>query len=330
MYGIRYGGLTPAIALGLLLLPAAAAAESTPAVDFGLRLTSERPSTLTGLDLHILYKNPSDPNAKPPALTKLMLEAPEGTRFDGAAVSACHASDQELMARGRDACPDASRVGGGNLTVMTGFGPPVDPFATDATLFNSGDGIVELFTQKGSNTALGTDRTKFGPPNTLTAHPPTIPGGPPDGKTAVRDIRFNYKPIRGAGGKAFITTPPDCPSRGLWISRLTFSYADGNTYHASSTTTCLKGKRKPALRLSITPRHVRAGRRVRFRLHVRSSTPACARGAKVRFGNRRARTNRHGRATLVLRVHRSGLRRAVASKPGCSRGTAPVGVRRRR
>jgi hypothetical protein len=333
LYGIRYGGLHPIILVGLLLLPAAAVADSTPAADFDFKLSSERPGNLSGATLHILYKDPSDPDAKPSPLKTLVLTGPRGLRFDGSAVPACHATDDELRAQGRDACPRTSRVGDGSLSVMTGFGPPVDPFGTDVTLFNSGDGIIELVTQKGSNTTLGIDRVTYTAPNELTAHPPSTPGGPPDGKSSVRELLFNYNAVRGRGGKAFITTPRDCPARGLWSSLLSFSTADGNSYRVSSTTTCLPGSRpapRPRLRLSVTPRRVRMGARVRFRLRVRSSEPGCARGAKVRLGGRRARTNRRGRASLVLRFHGRGLRRAVATKAGCRRSSVPVGVRPRR
>jgi hypothetical protein len=329
----RIPGICTFAAALLSLLGGVASADSTPAADFDLRLSSERPDTLTGASIHVLYRDPSDPDAKPSPLTKVVIEAPAGTRFDGTAVLSCQATDDELMARGRDACPSDSRVGGGSLTAMTGFGPPVDPYATDVTLFNSGDGIIELVTQKGTNQVLGIDRTKFTGPSTLTAHPPATPGGPPDGKTSVRELFFTYDAVRGPTGKRFITTPPDCPARGLWSSRLLFSTADGNSYRVGSTTTCLRPKGaspRPRLRLSVTPRRVVAGRRVRFRVRVRSSDPSCARAATVRFAGRRLRTNRRGRGRLTLRMHRLGLRRLVASKPGCRRDSALVAVRRRR
>jgi len=333
LYGIRYGRQQASAVLALLLVPAAAQADRTPAADFDLRL-SERPAGLTGMHLRVFYKDPSDPDGKPSPLTALKINLPAGSRFDGSAVPACHATDDELMARGRDACPRETRVGDGTLTAMTGFGPPVDPFTTDLTLFNSGDGIIELVTQKGSNTALGMDRLTFTAPNELTAHPPRTPGGPPDGRTSVREILFDADPVRAPSGRPYLRTPPDCPTDGLWSSLLRFSTEDGYSYRVKSTTTCVRGKAsprpRPRLRLSVTPRRVRAGRRVRFRLRVHSTDAACARGATVRFAGRRVRTNGRGRAALVLRMHRPGLRRAVATKPGCRRASRPVGVRRKR
>ena len=325
IYGMGYGkaglvGVTIAF-----VAAAQASADSTRAVDFDLGLTSRSPGVTTGARLHTLYKNPSDPDAKPRPLRKVTFEAPAGTRFNGAALPACHASDAELRAEGRDACPPKSKVGAGSLTVMTGFGPPLDPFPTDATLFNSGDGIIELFTQQGTDQTLGIDRTKFTAPGTLTAHPPVTPGGPPDGETAVRDVRFTYD----AGGRPFITTPRTCPPGGRWSSRLTFVTSDGRTYSARSTTPCRRaGGATPRLRLRVAPRRVVAGTRRRFRARVWSSSRACTGRATIRLAGKRFRTNRRGRVRFKLRLRRLGSRRVLATKRGCRSASARVYVRR--
>ena len=72
---------------------------------------------------------------------------------------------------------------------------------------------------------------------------------------------------------------------------------------------------KPRLRLRVRPRRVRAGRRTRIRFRV-TSRGRPVRGAKVRFAGKTKRTGRRGRAVMVRRVFRPGLRRAVARKPG--------------
>ena len=284
------------------------------------------------MHLRAFYKDPSDPDGKPSPLTALKINLPPGSRFDGSAVPACHATDDELNTKGRDACPRETRVGDGTLTAMTGFGPPVDPVSTDLTLFNSGDGIIELVTQKGSNAALGFDRLTFSAPNELTAHPPKTPGGPPDGRTSVREILFDMEAVHAPSGRPYLRTPRDCPANGLWSSLVRFSTEDGNSYRATSTTTCLRetASPRPRVRLSVSPRRVRTGERVRVRFRVRSSDPSCVSGVKVRLGSRRVRTNPRGRASLALTFHRRGLRRAVASKSGCRRSSVPVGVRSRR
>jgi hypothetical protein len=88
---------------------------------------------------------------------------------------------------------------------------------------------------------------------------------------------------------------------------------------------------KPRIRLTVRPRRVRAGRRVRIRFRVRSSVRGCRRGVRIRFAGRRVRTRRNGRASIRFRrLGRTGRRRVIARKRGCRTGTARVRVLRKR
>jgi len=78
------------------------------------------------------------------------------------------------------------------------------------------------------------------------------------------------------------------------------------------------------LRVTVTPRRVRTGRRTAFRVRVR---PAVA-GAIVRIGNRRARTGPRGRARIVMTLRRPGRRTVRVTKPGFAGARAAVVVRR--
>lgn len=221
--------------LGASIAAAPGLASSRPPVDFSLRFGSKAPNTPARIHLHILYKDPGhphNPNAKPPALTKVTIQAPRGTVFDGSAVPACRASDDQLQENGRAACPTASRVGGGIGSVIVGSGQPV---VLDATLFNAGNAVIELFTFKGTDTTAAVDRARFHGPRTMVLHPPVYPG------ISEREFDFTYRPVRGAGGKAFITTPPLCPPSGVWTSRLSYTVTTGARYRASSTTPCARG-----------------------------------------------------------------------------------------
>jgi polyvinyl alcohol dehydrogenase (cytochrome) len=94
------------------------------------------------------------------------------------------------------------------------------------------------------------------------------------------------------------------------------------------------GSRKPRLRLTVRPRRIRAGRRRVFRFRVtrtgRGKRRRAVPRALVRFAGRRARTRRSGRARIVVRLRRTGRRRARASKRGYRAGRATVRVLRRR
>ena len=89
------------------------------------------------------------------------------------------------------------------------------------------------------------------------------------------------------------------------------------------------GTIRPRLRVSVRPRRVSAGRSVRMRVRVRARRGGrlrAVRGALVRTGGRRARTDRRGRATLRVRYRRRGARRVSARAAGFLPGRATVRV----
>jgi hypothetical protein len=86
---------------------------------------------------------------------------------------------------------------------------------------------------------------------------------------------------------------------------------------------------KPRLRVKARPKRIRAGKRKRVTFVVTSGRSRI-RGAKVRFAGKTHRTGRHGRARFTVRMHKRGLRRAVARKKGYRSAKARVRVLRRR
>jgi hypothetical protein len=251
---MQFKKASAALGLGALLVAGAGAeavGNTTPALDFKLGMSARATTSATALTLHVVYKNPSDPNGKPSPLRKSVVQAPPGTAFDGHAIPACTVTDNQLMARGTSACPTDSRVGTGRVSLITGFGPPVDPEIIDAVLLNGGDGIIELFSDDRSGLRLAVGHAKFTAPNTLSETPARQPGGPPDGESAVNQVDFYFKVVRGPGGKAFITTPPRCPTGGIWTSRITATVAAGNTYTVTSTTPCRLAGTRPPIRVFV-------------------------------------------------------------------------------
>jgi hypothetical protein len=278
--------------------------------DFELGFDTKQPATNAALVLHVVYKAANDPDAKPSPIRKVVIAAPEGTRFDTKAVPQCKASDDELRAEGSGACPPESRIGAGKLTADTGFGPPADPVKADLTLFNTGDAVLEVVSAEGTDRVLGTDRLHVDG-STLTGAPPVTPGGPPDGETAVRQIDFT---IEAASG--FVTTPAKCT--GEWTSTGTFGFKDG----AEETLKSVVGCDGPpvaaeAARLKLSPRRVRAGRATRFTARVRGASAACTTGVRVRVGGRRVRTGPGGTVSVRVEVNRAGAHSATAKKRGC-------------
>jgi len=82
-------------------------------------------------------------------------------------------------------------------------------------------------------------------------------------------------------------------------------------------------------KLKVSPRRVRAGRRVRLRVRATEGrTPV--RGVRVRFGRHLVRTDRRGRATIRTRVRRPGRYKVRARKAGYRRVVVRVRALRRR
>jgi hypothetical protein len=308
-----------AVCLGVLALAAepSVAQES----DLDVAFAPGRPATLATLKLHIVYRDPADPDGKPSPIWRIVIVVPRGTTFNVGTVPSCQASNQEIQLQGPGACPSESQIGVGTLTAITGFGPPIDPFTGSVTIFNDGHGWIEVVQDRQSGATIAVDRFEI-QGNTLTGHPPATPGGPPDGQTAVRTIDFTFPAARG-----FVTTPPKCPRGRAWTSTAAFTFADGSTQHVESQARCQSGSDGgpglPRMQLRVTPRRVETGwRRIRF--HVGSTAAQCQRGATVHLARHHARTDADGRASIRVHLTRPGTYRASVTKPGCRRAEAKL------
>jgi hypothetical protein len=320
--------MVKAAACGTALLAAAPGmAVAAEQATFSFGFTTAAAGARTGLDAHVTYRDSDDPDGKAPALTAAAFAFPAGTRIDTGAVEQCVASDEELRALGRGACPEGSHLGEGVLVATTGL--PADPVTADVTVFNGRDEIIELVTVQGTNQTAGFDRlTVEG--STLRAHPPATPGGPPDGRTTIREVRFRLAP------SPVFTTPAECPGDGRWRATATFGFASGSSLQVPASVPCdapgsaaaATGAGPAAGRFGVraTPRRLRRGRRARLRVRVLAG-PACRRGVVVRRGRRTVRTDARGRAVLVVRPRRRGRLTIRVRRAGCGRAVVRVPVR---
>ena len=80
------------------------------------------------------------------------------------------------------------------------------------------------------------------------------------------------------------------------------------------------------LRLSVTPRRVRSGRRTSFGFRVRTADRRPVAGALVRFYGRRVTTNAAGRATVVAKLKRPGAHPVRAKRAGFRTAQATIHV----
>lgn len=212
------------------LLTSAAPSAAGERADFELRFAEQRPATATAWNLHLRYKAPGDPEAKPYAIRRLILRPPAGARMNVDTHPACDATNAEIQVLGDAACPAESRIGTGVLTVMSGFGPPFDPYATDLSLFSTRDGMIEVLKDK-LGLVVAIERLEI-EDGALTLTPAVVPGGPPDYKMAARDIDWR---MTSAG---WLTTPASCPATGQWTSTGTFTFDDGATVTETASTPC--------------------------------------------------------------------------------------------
>ena len=208
----------------------------TDRATYDFKLSAKRPSAPSGMSVHVVFKDPEDPEAKPPALDGAVLGLPRGMQIDDTAVPSCDATDDDFQMQGRDACPAETQVGSGAVTVMLGI-PPADPQKLDLVAFNGDGEIVEVVFFADSNVVAGIDRVTI-EEGSLVAHPPSPPGGPPDGRTAIRELELNVPRRIGPEGDSYVTTPPRCPRRRSWRSRGEFEFADGGATAVRDRTRC--------------------------------------------------------------------------------------------
>ena len=297
------------------------ASGSNPGVQLQLTLASMRPAAPTAMRLHVLYNNPADPSAKPSPLKKSVVRLPAGAAFDGQAIPACTASDNQLMTQGATACPTGSQVGAGTVSLITGCGAPVDPFLVNAELFNGGNGLIELFSQPNTGARLAVGHAYFTERGTLTETPAPQPGCPPDGQSAVHEVDFHFDQRTGPGGAGFISTPASCPASANWISQITATVSDGSVYTATSTTPCTAANPPaPRIVVRVTPGHIPAGKPARITIRLSSSSPGCIRQATVKVLGLRARSNNRGTTVLALPALHPGAYHLTASHNRCGSG----------
>jgi hypothetical protein len=219
----RVGALIIALAACLLAGVAhAGGSRQTAAATF----TADRPDAASGTHVLIDYRNPDDPNGKPPAVRRVVIVLPRHTRIDPSVPGSCTASDAELMASGAAACPENSAIGGGVVTVDTGVPGPERILTADVEFFNNasdpnGEFIyLNTIRDSGARTVIRANAKR----RRLVTDAGMLPGSPPDGG-AIDTVDVKVHRLKTSAG-AYLTTPPRCPRSGPWRGRIRFTYAD--------------------------------------------------------------------------------------------------------
>ena len=309
-------------------------ARQTAALTFDER----KPAQTSGVRLAVDYVNPSDPAAKPFAVQKVVIALAPGTTIDTSVPALCTAANAELTANGPGACPAASKVGGGEIDLDSGAPGPARILPFDVSLLNNkGELILLLESKSEPRTRVVTRAPIEG--STLTSEPSPVPGGPPDGFTAIKRVRLGLEPI-SAGGRSYVTTPDSCPPEGAWTNKVTFTYrADGESQTVSTSSPCVGGAgpkpggpdcvRRPSMSFNL---HRRDGTRiVRVAAYVNGKPALSESGEDVRRVTLTGlpRTGRLG--VRIVATHSTGSK-VVSSRSwnGCNKTKPRVRVVRPR
>lgn len=203
-----------------------------------LLFDQRKPSKPAGTTLDIDYRDPANPNGKPPSVRRVVLKVARGARFDTSVPALCQATNEELMAQGEGACPEQSKVGVGEVRVDTGL-PGTGRFVeAEIDFFNNTDELIYLTTVRdsGAHTVIRAEVKG----RLIVTDVEMLPGTPPDGASIdmvhTRDPRFATG--RGENRRAYLTTPHRCPRSGRWVNSVILTYADGVTQRVRTSSPC--------------------------------------------------------------------------------------------
>jgi len=302
---VRAGRIIAGLVAALsFALPATAAAQRQ---SFSGTFTTTESATSTGYVLAIDYRDPADPNAKPPAVARVE-QVLSGIEVNTLAMPRCFAGDTQIEAQGESACPPESRVGGGTITADSGGGSP-RVIENRVTVFNANNEFI-LFTEStnvpGAPIRTST-RIHVDDGNWVTEAPP-IPGmSTSDPYLAIKSVRLTIDAHDEHLRKPFILSPQSCPASGVWTNTANFTYRDGVTESASSTSPCDPRPAKPALSVArIVIGNTARRRHGRIRVGLFSDAPV--ENVSVRLF-RRGKTFATGRLDQLYGRHAAFLER---------------------
>lgn len=242
---VLLGLVTALLVLGASV-EAGGAAAAKPRQTLDMQFTSSRPGAPTGASVNPTWLS-DHPGEKPHTITSDSFTFAKGAKLDFSVPTKCTATDQQLVNRGPSACPKSSRVGEGEVDLDMGRPVWILPriIKTHVALLSGGPNeIINVF--RVTNVPLGfplrvIDRGDVNG-RTLSAENQLMPGFPPPDKyVAVKFDRLNFfRIVRGRGDnrRAFLVTPPRCPTSGEWTNTASFTYVDDVTQHASSPSPC--------------------------------------------------------------------------------------------
>jgi hypothetical protein len=237
-----FGGAVVALCLGWLGPAAASALPASGAHEtVDISSSTTRPSTSAALGYAARYHSATDPSGDPPALRRLVIELPAGTRIDTSVPGRCTATDSQIQFEGESACPPSARIGTGQATAkILGLGTAT----FDTVIYNAKDEMLELIKSGGRVLSVVHTyvhgRTLDGPiPTCLAGGQP--PAGCPFDQVTLLANHLQVFPVsvgRGTAQRNYGTTPPSCPPSGRWQAPVTLYYGDRSVDRVTPEAPC--------------------------------------------------------------------------------------------
>ena len=219
---------------GAVALAAAGGAIASPqfSATFAFTYSSQKPNSPSGLDGLATWSDPGEPGGKPKEIQRIKVVFHPGTRLDTSALPRCRASNATVQRLGVRACPKSTRLGTVYGKGVISTGAQFDPVAT---LFNGRREIIVAV-------MLG-DRLLTNFRDDVRRGSITINAKIPQGIALIGFRPHVPVHVRNRRGKrrAYMKTPPSCPSGGVWTTTATFFYRDGSSQSLSATSACRGG-----------------------------------------------------------------------------------------
>jgi hypothetical protein len=237
----RYTIVASTIAVALAVTGVAAGQGGADRQDADLPFRQDRPDRGTAMRVEIDYENPNNPDGKPFAVRRVVLALENGSEIRTGVPAKCQATDAQLVAEGRGACPRRSVVGDGWISLDTG-NPAQRIIRNRAFLLNNRNELIFLL--RSTNTPESTrvvSRADVRRRQVITAVPPVPGQPPPDAFTAIKRVRLGlprFTERHDGQSRSYIETPGSCPADGDWVNRARFTYHDDITQREASRSPC--------------------------------------------------------------------------------------------
>src|SRR4051812_36968170 len=243
------GGLLGLVVGVLFAASASAQPGSGPRETIDQRFTTKLPNTPTGASFKGVYHAAGDPKANPPYMRRMTFYPPAGMRYDTSVPDRCTASDLELSGNGMAACPAGSRIGGGSTSGL--FFEPIahsfsSPYENKLDIVNTTNEQIMLIQAPAGYVVV---RGRIRPDQSVEFASPTCFPVPPAGQQCPDDYVLQTgsstsMPVYTKSSRSYWKTPPKCPVRGYWRTKIRFWWADGSIDTVASDQPCKRPRRK--------------------------------------------------------------------------------------